>query len=419
MRKFNLNLAFTVFLFLTLPFFAKASGASLYLSPGAGSFFVGSIFDVSIFVNTGGEDVNAVEVNLEFDPLKLQVASPSTGKSFIEVWVSQPTYSNRKGKMSFMGGIPSPGINTSSGLVSTVTLRAIAPGETTINFFSSSKVLLNDSEGTNVLNSMGRGVFDILIPPPEGPEVFSSTHPDKNKWYKNNNPTLSWEKEEGTTDFSYSIDQDFTFVPDNEPEGERTSISFNNMESGMWYFHIKARKEGIWGGTTHYPVNIDIAPPASFSLKIEPSEKTLQKQPLVFFMTTDSLSGVDYYQIKYIDITQERGEEQESGFFVEANSPHKFPLMKEGRYLIVVRAYDKAGNYKEATTRIQIYSDKIIFSAKGIAYKAFFVSWWLSGLFLLFILAIILLLFIISQKKKLKEQERKLFKARKKVIHKQ
>ena len=190
-------LVFILVVFSVLPEAAGAAGASLYFSPASGTFFVGSTFDISIFINTGGEDVNAVQVDIKFDPQKLQVASPTAGKSFIEVWVSQPTYSNTKGEMSFIGGIPSPGINTSAGLVSTVTFRVISPGVTPVLFLDSSKVLRNDSEGTNILTSMARGVYTLIIPPPEGPKVFSPTHPDTNKWYKNNNPTFSWKKKKG------------------------------------------------------------------------------------------------------------------------------------------------------------------------------------------------------------------------------
>ncbi len=98
-------LIFSVLIFLSLVFFIpkeiKAEGASLYLSPSEGTFFVGSTFDVSIFVNTGKNDINTVQVDLKFDPKKVQVASPSAGKSFISIWISQPSYSNTEGTLSF------------------------------------------------------------------------------------------------------------------------------------------------------------------------------------------------------------------------------------------------------------------------------------------------------------------------------
>ena len=158
-------------------FVARADGASLYLSPQTGTFFVGSTFDVSIFVNTGGNNVNAVKVDLKFNQRKLQIASPTAGRSFIAVWISQPTFSNIEGAATFQGGVPSPGINTSSGLVSTITFRAINPGEAAVSILDSSQVLLDDGKGTNILSSVGRGVYTIAIPPPEGPKVFSPTHP--------------------------------------------------------------------------------------------------------------------------------------------------------------------------------------------------------------------------------------------------
>ena len=383
--KFLVVFGFVFVLIGGLPSGARAAGASLYLSPASGSFFVGSTFDVSVFVDSGGESLNAVKVDMTFDPSKIQVASPTAGKSFIKVWVSQPTYSNTKGTISFIGGIPSPGINTTAGLVSTVTFRAVAPGKATISFADSSKILRNDPEGTNILTSTGRGVYNLLIPPPEGPNVFSPTHPDKSKWYKNNNPTFSWDKEEGTTGFSYSFDQDPTGVPDNKSEGSHTSVSYSGVKDGIWYFHIKAEKGNVWGGVSHYSVQIDATPPAVFTPKVRPFARTDERQPLVYFITTDALSGLDYYQIKYIDITSEERKET-AGFFVEASSPYRLPSLAPGKYLVIVRAVDAAGNYREGTVKIHILPKGIIVSKKGIQWKGIGIPWWSAIMFLIIVL---------------------------------
>lgn len=389
----------TVFCF---PVTGEAAGSSLYFSPNSGSFFVGSTFDVGIFVNTGGEDINAVEVNLKFDPAKLQIASPTAGKSFIEVWVAQPAYSNTQGLMSFIGGIPSPGINTSAGLVSTVTFRVIAPGETLLSFLDSTKVLRNDAAGTNVLTSKGRAVYQLLIPPPEGPKVFSLTHSDANKWYKNNNPTFSWEKDDGVDAFSYSFDNEPNGIPDNEPEGEHSSVSYGEVADGIWYFHVKAEKDGVWGGTSHFVVQIDASPPAVFEPIMEPAAKTIVKQPIVSFITTDALSGVDHYEFKYIDITKDK-EQKPSGFFVEVATPHRVPLLEEGRYLIVIRAYDKAGNWREGTAKVQIFPEGFSLSKEGIQYQTFFIPWWL--LILILILIILLLFIYLIRRRQIKKKD--------------
>ncbi|MDP2930381.1 MAG: cohesin domain-containing protein, partial [bacterium] len=258
MKKFLpiLIVSTLIFAFFPAPPAIAQEGASIYLSPSNGTFNIGTTFSISIFVNTGGKDINAIKVNLKFDPKMLQVSSPTAGRSFVSVWLSQPAYSNTEGTLSFQGGVPTPGINTSSGLISTIVFRVISPGTTSISV-SDAAVYLNDGQGTDILNSIGRGIYDLTLPPPEGPQIFSSTHPDQNKWYKNNNPTLNWEREEGVTGFSHSIDKDFQGVPDNISEGLENAVSYDNLGDGIWYFHVKAEKGNIWGGISHYVLNID------------------------------------------------------------------------------------------------------------------------------------------------------------------
>lgn len=397
---------------VSLPNTVGATGASLYFSPNSGTFFVGSTFDISIFVNTGENDINVVKIDLKFDPKKVQIASPTTGRSFISVWIAQPTYSNIEGTASFQGGAPSPGINTSGGLVSTITFRAIAPGETAIYFLNSSEVLLNDGKGTNILTSTARGVYGFTIPPPEGPKVFSSTHPDQNKWYKNNSPTFSWGKEEGIADFSYSIDQDFSGVPDNISEGDHTSVSYTDIKDGIWYFHIKAKKGNSWGGISHYLVQIDTTPPASFNIDFEPKLKSpvmTSREPIVYFITTDALSGIDHYELKTIDFSEiQKGE---TGFFTEVASPYKLPTLKTGEHEIVVRAFDVAGNRQDSSKRIEVIPiDKLFYiTKKGISVWIFFFPW---RQVLLILASLVILILIISflwwrkQKSLAKEKEK-------------
>ena len=113
------------------------TGALLFLSPKIGTFLTGSTFDVSIFVDTAISEINSVEVNLKFPPDKLQIVKPSAGGSFISIWASPPGYSNKKGTLSFVGGLPNPGIKTSSGLIARVTFRAKNSGTAKIEILPS------------------------------------------------------------------------------------------------------------------------------------------------------------------------------------------------------------------------------------------------------------------------------------------
>ncbi|MFA5746658.1 MAG: cohesin domain-containing protein [Candidatus Paceibacterota bacterium] len=400
--------AFFAFLFLVFPNPAAASGASLYLSPDTGTVLLGGTFDVSVFLNTGANEINTVQASLKFDPKKVQIVNPAVGKSFISVWVAQPSYSNTNGTITFQGGVPSPGINTSSGLISTITFRAIAPGKTSIDILDSSKVLLNDGKGTNVLTSRAKGEYEISIPPPEGPKVFSPTHPDQNKWYQDNNPSFGWEKEEGVEGFSYSIDRSPYGAPDNSSEGEDTSASYSELEDGIWYFHIKAKKAASWGGISHYLVQLDRTPPASFSPGVDPvvrQPNITTDQPLVTFFTTDASSGLGYYQIKLVGLSEGEGE---TGFFVEANSPYRFSPLDRGEYEVIVRAFDNAGNWRDSSKKIAVSDLQSPFysTQNGIFIFNLFISWlWLAILILA--LAVLLSLFSFLHRSSYKKLEEK------------
>ncbi|MDO8558763.1 MAG: cohesin domain-containing protein [bacterium] len=394
-----------------------AETASLYLSPSSGTFFIGSTFNVSVFVNTGDNNINVVKADLKFDPKKVQIASPTAGKSLISVWLAQPSYSNIEGTASFQGGIPSPGVNTSSGLISTITFRAIAPGEATISFSDSSKVLLDNGKGTNILNSLNRGAYRLIIPPPEGPEVFSPTHLDQNKWYGNNSPTISWTKDEGVNDFSYSLDNSLFGDVDNVSEGDNTSISYSDLEDGIWYFHIKAKNGNIWGGISHYILQIDKTPPAYFQLDLRPtlrSDFVVPQEPIITFVTTDNLSGIDYYSLKLINLSDSRKNGSDA-FFTEISSPYKLPDSDPGQYEIIVRAFDGAFNFTDSAKKIEIIpNNKFIYISRvGISIFIWFFSWTQVTLMLI-ILMIVLALVIyleIKYRKRLRRIEKSFRKA--------
>ena len=374
MKKLLFIVLILMLSFLVVPS-AKAAGVSLYLSPQTGTFFVGSIFDISVFVNTEGNSINAVQVDLKFPPEFLQVTSPTAGSSFISIWVDQPFYSNQEGVISFKGGVLSPGINTSSGLISTITFRAKAPGKAAISFLDSSKVLLADAKGTDILKTATQGEYLLIVPPPEGPKISSPTHPSLTNWYKNNNPTFFWGKESGVTDFSYSLDQDPREIPDNISEGSATSATFNDVLGGVWYFHLKAKKGNIWGGVSHYPIQIDNTPPKDFKIRIERIGRITGARFFAHFSTDDLLSGMDYYETSTVDMSDPQA--TLNPFFVEATSPYRIPFESAGKYAILIKAHDKAGNFTESSLILSIISPFVSYTETGIRIKNLFLPWWL------------------------------------------
>jgi len=365
-------------LFFGFAFSVNATGVSFFLAPSKGTFFIGSTFTVSAYVNTKGNEINVVEVDLKFSPDIIQVTSPIAGESFVSEWLSPPSYSNIEGKISFRGGIPG-GIVTSAGLISTITFRARGPGLARLEFLDSSRVLLNDGKGTPVLATTMSGIYDILIPPPEGPKVFSPSHPDSDIWYQNNNPSFAWEKEDAMTDFSFSFSQNPQEEPDTIPEGSNNFKSFEKISDGIWYFHIKAKKEGIWGKTSHAVVKIDTTPPEEFEPKVDTYSK------LVYFETRDLQSGVNFYEVSIRDISKTLSQQP---FFTEATSPFRIPYEKPGKYSLIVRVFDKASNLREEEIKFQLMNPFISYiEGKGIQLRGFLFSWWMIFLIIFFLIS--------------------------------
>lgn len=370
----------------------RVQAAALRLSPAAGSFVLGSTFDVSVVLNTQGAAVNTIEVELLFPPEKLQIANPSLGRSVVQIWASPPTFSNQEGRIYFIGGIPAPGINTSEGIVQSFTFRVVAPGEARITFGRNSSVLANDGLGTDVLKQTSPASFRLILPPAQGPEIFSPTHPEQGKWYKDPNPILKWTSVVNSQGFSYAIDHDPTGAPDTEVDTLDAEASFSDLESGIWYFHVRERAGSTWGGVSHYALNIDTIPPASFGIKTSPGERTSSKNPILRFFTTDSLSGFDHFEIKLVPLRSGPGD---TTFFFEAGSPYQLSGLEAGRYETVIRAYDKAGNFRDESVTLNILSSIFQFvSPEGVDLILFFVPWGIFLPILSLALIILLILFI-------------------------
>jgi len=320
------------------------SSATIFFSPRTATFIQGSTFAVPIFLDTKSQSINAVELHIKFDASKLTIINPSGDRSIIGIWLEPPTYDNTNGSAKLIGIIPN-GIVTESGLIATITFRAIANGQATVSFSSNSHVLLNDGLGTEIPAQLDRGTYTILPKPPGGVVVFSETHPFQDRWYNNNSPVLAWEKNPGVSAFSFVLDNKPFTVPDNNPITGDTVKSYPNLDNGLWYFHIKALKEGVWGATTHFLIRVDTIPPAEFNPEVD----SLDQKTLVSFFTTDNLSGIDHYEV---GIVEKIKSPTESPVFIQAESPYLLPLLVSKKTKVIIRAFDRAGNVRESAVNV-------------------------------------------------------------------
>ncbi len=345
---------------------------SLILSPPSGTFTEESVFDVTIILNTKGKSINGVDVKVNFDPSILSVVKPSGGKSIIGVWVEPPSFDNNKGVVSYVGVIPN-GITTDSGVIGTISFKVKKIGKTSVKINSNSLIYLNDGLGTKTYVDFGIGQYDFLSKAPEGVRVYSETHPIQSNWYSNNSPVFSWEKDIGVTGFSFILDDKPNTIPDNEIDSSDTTKSYTDLSDGLNYFHIKSYKKGVWGGTGHFLVRIDTNPPADFkpSVNYVISGENSTPRALVSFFTTDTLSGIDRYEVGIVD-----DKIGASPVFVQSESPFQINLGGKQKSIVIVRSFDLAGNIKDVSVSVQ---------------KPFFLTSFIKE-YLVYILALIILI---------------------------
>jgi len=383
-----------VFVFALSYFFVfshkDVEASTISVSPAGGTFVAGSTFDVALLLNTEGKEVNAIEVYLSFPADKLQLVSPTVGGSIISLWTSPPIFDNARGTVTLKGGIPN-GINVSSGVITNLRFRVRGTGNAFVRGLDGSGVYLNDGQGTPALRQFNNAVYNLILPPPAGPIVASSTHPDQTLWYSNPNVILSWTHEENITGYSYILNRAPISVPDDTSQGVENSVTYRELAEGRHYFHIKAFSNGSWGGVTSFAINIDTQPPVDFNIEVSPSTRTVSKNIVINFFTTDTLSGVSHYEIKIVPKTSsgQLGGVQE--FFVEATPPYFAGDLSPGNYDIIVRAYDNAflSNEREVTQDLRIIKPFLRFIAYDGLYlgEGFIIPWiWFFLIMILLIL---------------------------------
>jgi len=374
-------LLFSIFYFLDS---RSALAADLFLMPQSQTVYKEDTFITEIRLDTGEEEMNALEANLEFPPELLEVLDISKGGSILNLWPIEPFFSNSAGKISLTGGIP--GGFKGEGMVTQVTFRGKELGEAVFRFKDNSQVLLNDGKGTPASLNLSEGTYEIIKMPEGLPKISSNTHPDQNKWYNQNTLHLHWDLKENAQ-YSYLLSKHPLSMPDetpDKPEGELIwmgDMKYPNLEDGIYYFSLKQKSPNEdWSGKITYRAMVDKTPPEPFELAIAQDPTVFDGKYFLSFYTTDKMSGIDYFEIK-------EGKED----FKKITSPYVLGNQTlEGK--IIVKAVDKAGNERVA---------EFVPPKKPTPYLK------LIPYIILFIVIAIIIIWMIINRKRIKKSNRK------------
>jgi len=343
-----------------------ALAATLFFSPSAGTYLVGRNFTVNVMTTSSEQAMNAAEGVVHFPTDLLDIASVSKTGSIFSLWVQEPSFSNSGsvGNARFEGVVLNPGFVGANAKILSVTFRVKAAGTATVTFASGS-VLANDGSGTNILTSLGSATFNLQPsagePPvvgglPEKPTIkhfvkgtdgelklFNASE-DGLKWTNSSFAKLVWAAPADVTGVSTVFDESGSTAPSSKAEGFFDSKTFNFLEEGRHYFHLRFINARGAGSALHYPLFVDLTPPKAFGVT-----GASDPRPRLTFSTTDSLSGIDRYEIKIGDAAWVNAEP-----FLGEASTYTLPKQKPGATTVIVRAYDKAGNYTDSQIRLTI-----------------------------------------------------------------
>ena len=330
--------------------------ADLILSPQSKSVNIGETFTITLFVNSPDQSINAISVKIKFDPNYLRIISLSKADSKINLWVQEPRFDNDLGEVFLEGIIFNPGFIGNNGKIISLKFKALQEGTTEIKFFSGA-VLANDGEGTNVLAQMSGGTYTIkpafVTPPveelpssesaaplvgvPPAPIISSPTHPDPNKWYKNPNPKFSWQLPADVTAVRLLYDK----FPNSEPrvvyEPPISEKQLENLADGIWYFHVQFQNKHGWGRISHFRFQIDTEKPERLEITEIPRADLTEPKVRFIFNASDKTSGIDYYEVQIDNQVQQIWRD-------DGSHRYETPVLKPGKYTLIVKAVDKAGN---------------------------------------------------------------------------
>lgn len=175
----------------------NTSQATLTLTPQTGTFNTNSNFQIGVYVNTNSQNVVVVAAYLNYNPAHFQVTSIDTANSVFTM-EAEKTFDNTNGVIKITRGKPSPGVNTSNGLVATINFRAISgvsPSVDNLTFqfvagaTNESNVIKDDGLGTDILSGVYNGRYTVIGGTDTTPPTISSVGANQ---ITSNSAVINW-----------------------------------------------------------------------------------------------------------------------------------------------------------------------------------------------------------------------------------
>ena len=352
--------SFLFFILLLAP--SLVNGAELFITPPSGVFEVGNSVTVRVMLNPGEYSVNAAEGEI-LVPQGVTVEKIETDNSIFNIWTEEPNLKIEDGMIFFSGGRATPISGNSEELFS-ITLNS-SKAEIQRLRIASGAVMVADGTGRNVITDIVSGVYTFVSSPnetepqpeyfapvgaPEEVDIESTSHPEEDVWYSNNEVLFSWDLPKDAVEIKTELNQQRFALPDDLIEDATDSKVYKDVVDGTWYFHLQIKNEKGWSAVSTKKVQIDTTSPERFWIK-KSDRQDLTDPKLNFSVEAeDSVSGVENYHALVDDIY----EESFNGLLEKI----EVGPLPPGSHTVLVRAQDRAGNIRTESFLVQIDSIK-------------------------------------------------------------
>ncbi|MGE5392906.1 MAG: cohesin domain-containing protein [Candidatus Saccharibacteria bacterium] len=348
----------------SISYWHRAEASSLYTVSANQTVEEGQSFEVDWYLNTGDISINTVDLKLHFSKDILQVVDAGPGNSLFNLWIRPPAFNNSDGTISLTGGVTN-GVKGPNVPVFRSVFKAIASGRAEIAMDPESMNLKNDGLGSPEALTFTALSFPVVS---KGNliAISSETHPNQDAWYRDRDFRVSFEAKSGEI-YSVSFSANPDIYPDNKPT-EKTSFEYSDLPDGVYYFKVNSRvSENSWQEAGVFRVQIDGSSPEEFKPVIGSDASIASGKSFLSFSTLDKTSGISHYEARIGWF----------GSWHKATSPYFLSRAFYGDS-IAIRAYDNAGNFRDAVIDYPGYLNKraILPIAAGIAVLAAVLAWY-------------------------------------------
>lgn len=284
-------LAMAIWALTALP--ARAVEPSVRLVGPVGQVQTGTIWPIEVHLDTGGININAVELHFMVIGEGTEITRLGRESSILTLWPETPTINAATAK--FVGGRPG-GVVAVDAIVGTIFVVARQAGPVKVALIpAASGLYRHDGAGTKVnlsATEVELQVADDLVP---SLALISTTHPDESSWGRSGEIDVTWVAQPNE-EFSYRLANDIGIVPDDDLDTGSKPLRFSGLEDGIWYFTIKRRLPNEpWSPVFQRRFLLDQTPPETFDL-VRPEPRTVGGRDVITWHAFDRTAGVTEYR---------------------------------------------------------------------------------------------------------------------------